>query len=111
MKIEVFETQREFNNKFPSKFYICSCCGKIVIDKYTCNYCGWRADGLFKTFGKGYKFIIKEQGADIQEIFKPVETMKEDNLSKMILNSNTGQEDAPCPIFFKGEEGEKDERK
>ena len=75
MKIEVFETQRDFNNKFPSKFYICSCCGKIVIDKYTCNYCGWRADGLFKTFGKGYKFIIEEEGIE-HEIFKPLELMK-----------------------------------
>lgn len=76
---ERFETQREFNNKFPSKFYICSNCGKLIQDKYTCSYCGWRADGLFKTMGRGYKFIITEQGENIQEIFKPIEMEKEEN--------------------------------
>lgn len=79
MEVERFETQREFNNKFPSKFYICSNCGKLIQDKYTCNYCGWRADGLFQTMGKGYKFIIEEQGEEIQEIFRPIEMEKEEN--------------------------------
>lgn len=79
MEVERFETQREFNNKFPSKFYICSNCGKLLQDKYTCCYCGWRADGLFKTMDKGYKFIIEEQSEEIQEIFRPIEMEKEEN--------------------------------
>lgn len=79
MKVEKFETQREFNNKFPSKFYVCSNCGKLLQDKYTCCYCGWRADGLFKTMDKGYKFIIEEQSEEIQEIFRPIEMEKEEN--------------------------------
>lgn len=79
MEVERFETQREFNNKFPSKFYVCSNCGKLLQDKYTCCYCGWRADGLFKTMNKGYKFIIEEQSEEIQEIFRPIEMEKEEN--------------------------------
>ena len=67
MEVERFETQREFNNKFPSKFYVCSNCGKLLQDKYTCCYCGWRADGLFKTMDKGYKFIIEEQ-SEVSEV-------------------------------------------
>lgn len=51
----------------------------ITPDKYTCNRCGWRADGLFKTMGNGYQFIIEEQGEIIQEIFAPIETRKEKN--------------------------------
>jgi len=79
MEVERFETQREFNNKFPSKFYVCSNCGKLLQDKYTCCYCGWRADGLFKTMDKGYKFIIEEQSEEIQEIFRPIEMEKKEN--------------------------------
>ena len=79
MEVERFETQREFNNKFPSKFYVCSNCDKLLQDKYTCCYCGWRADGLFKTMDKGYKFIIEEQSEEIQEIFRPIEMEKEEN--------------------------------
>lgn len=79
MKIERFKTQRDFNNKFPSKFFICSNCGKLSPNKYTCNSCGWRADGLFKTMNKGYKFIIEEQGEFIQEIFTPLEMRLEKN--------------------------------
>lgn len=73
MKLERFKTQREFNNRFPSKFFICSNCNMMTPNKYTCSHCGWRADGLFKTMGNGYQFIIEEQGEVIQEIFTPIE--------------------------------------
>ena len=73
MKIETFKTVREFNNKFPSKFYICALCGKMIQDKYLCNYCGFRADGLLKTMGQGYQFVIEEQSDKVQEIFRPIE--------------------------------------
>ena len=79
MNIEVFKTQREFNNKFPSKIYICSNCGKMTTDKMNCNYCGWRADGLLKTWGKGYKYIIEELSPEVQEIFRPLETRRNEN--------------------------------
>ncbi|MBR0234067.1 MAG: hypothetical protein IJQ47_08465 [Synergistaceae bacterium] len=72
-EVEIFKTQREFNNKYPSHFYICSLCGKLIQNKYFCDYCGFRADGLLKTMGQGYKFIIEEQSPKIQEIFKPIE--------------------------------------
>lgn len=70
---ERFKTQREFNNRFPSKFFICPYCEKIVQDKLLCSYCGWRADGLFKTMDKGYKFVIEELSDEVQEIFRPIE--------------------------------------
>lgn len=79
MEIEVFETQREFNNKFPSGIYICSNCGKMTPYKYYCMYCGSRADGLFKTFNKGYKYIIKEVSSEVQEIFQPIEIRRYKN--------------------------------
>jgi len=79
MEIETFKTQREFNNQFPSKFFICCNCGRIITDKYTCTYCGWRADGLFQTMGKGYKYIIEEVSPEVQEIFKPLEKEKKEN--------------------------------
>lgn len=73
VKAEIFKTLRDFNNKFPSKFYICSNCGKVIPDSNDCMYCGWRADGLFKTMERGYQFVIVEQSPEIQEIFKPIE--------------------------------------
>lgn len=76
MKEEVFETQRQFNNKFPSKYFVCTNCGTLTEDKYTCIKCGWRADGLFKTWGKGYKYTILETGIT-EEIFTPIELRKE----------------------------------
>ena len=73
MTIDIFKTQREFDNEFPSKMYICSNCSKVIPDKYNCMYCGWRSDGLLKTMNKGYKFVIEEISQDVQEIFKPFE--------------------------------------
>lgn len=76
MQEETFNTQREFNNKFPTKMFICTNCGQLTDDKYTCSKCGWRADGLLKTWGKGYKYTILETGVT-EEIFKPIELLKE----------------------------------
>lgn len=72
MKIEIIQTIREFNNKFPSKLFICSNCNQLINDKYTCNKCNWRADGLLKTMDKGFKYKILETGIT-EEIFKPIE--------------------------------------
>jgi hypothetical protein len=76
MQEEVFATQREFNKKFPTKMFMCSNCNAPVPDRYECMYCGWRADGLLKTWGKGYKYTILETGIT-EEIFKPIELLKE----------------------------------
>ncbi|MCD7740159.1 MAG: hypothetical protein LUH11_02295 [Candidatus Gastranaerophilales bacterium] len=77
MQTEKFETIREFNKKFPSKMYICSNCGQLTDDRYTCAQCGWRADGLLKTLDKGYKYTIAEKEIT-EEIFRPIE-MEKDN--------------------------------
>ena len=76
MQEEIFKSWREFNNKFPSKFYICTNCGTLTDDKYTCQKCGWRADGLFKTLDKGFKYTILDEGIT-EEIFTPIELKKE----------------------------------
>lgn len=76
MQEEIFETQREYNKKFPNKLYICTNCGTLTDDKYNCPKCHWRADGLFKTMDKGYKYTILETGIT-EEIFTPIELRKE----------------------------------
>ena len=72
---ETFETLREFNNKFPSRFYICPICGALTKQKDYCETCTWRSDGLFKTMNKGYKYTIKELNLT-EEIFQPIELTK-----------------------------------
>lgn len=74
MKSDFFETLRDFNNKFPSKLYICCNCGQLLANPIICLKCGFRADGLFKTMDKGYKFRIGD-GEEI-EIFKPLELLR-----------------------------------
>ncbi len=52
--------------------------------KYTCQKCGWRADGLLKTMDKGYKYKILKTGKEY-EIFKPIELEKgEQNANEQI---------------------------
>lgn len=70
---EIFKTKRQFLKKYPSRLFICTHCGKIGNNPYTCLQCGWRADGLFKTMEKGYRYIIEENSIEIQEIFIPIE--------------------------------------
>lgn len=77
MNIEYFESKREFNLKFPSKFYICAFCGKITPYPDLCINCNTRADGFLKTMDSGYKYVIKEQGPEINEIYKPIELIIE----------------------------------
>lgn len=75
IKTETFKSHREFNKKFPTKMYRCTNCGNLTDNKYTCIKCGWRADGLLKTWGKGYKYTIEETGIT-EEIFTPIELLK-----------------------------------
>lgn len=86
MEMDLFKNEREFFRKYPSKFYICSNCGYMQPSKFTCQKCGWRADGLLKTWGKGYKFKILDTKREY-EIFKPLE--KEINDDKGTIDKGT----------------------
>ncbi len=72
MEVEEFETEREFKKKFPVNMYSCPMCNKIVTSPIYCRFCGFRADGFFKTLDQGYKYRIKENGNEEIEIFRPI---------------------------------------
>lgn len=95
--VQIFETKKDFFNKFPSKKFTCPCCNAISTDPNTCNsgdlmtqekrskkgkitqkaeICNWKSYGLFGTMGKGYSFMIKEgflEDPIIYDIFQPIE--------------------------------------
>ena len=75
MEVEIFQTYRQFFKKYPSKLYRCCCCGYMNPDRFTCQRCGFRADGLFKTMDMGYKYRIETLNKE-EEIFKPIELEK-----------------------------------
>ena len=75
MQEEVFETQREFNNKFPTKMFICSRCGALTTNPYQCGECGNQANNFALT-EKTYQYTILETGKT-EQIFKPIELYKE----------------------------------
>lgn len=75
MKCEEFNSERDFNNRFPSGFYLCPICGYMTNNKYNCPRCNWSAKGLFKTLDKGYKYKILSTNTE-EEIFKPIELEK-----------------------------------
>ncbi len=77
MQFEYFENNRDFNIKFPSKFYICAFCGKITTHPKLCIHCFARADGFLKTMDSGYKYQIANEPP--QEIFKPLELTEGEN--------------------------------
>lgn len=72
--MKVYETKREYEKDNPSGLYVCPLCGQITNSANYCN-CGARADGLFRTFGKGFQFSI---GEEEYEIFTPIEQVKGD---------------------------------
>lgn len=76
MNVEIFETRREFNKKYPSKIYICSRCGNMVASPFCCLLCSWQSNGLFKESNNTYKYIIKSESEEIFEIFRPIELQK-----------------------------------
>lgn len=75
MQSEKFETAREFNNKFPSKIFICSRCKKLTVNPFICYHCGEQSNNLFE--GDRYHYNIKDKSKDIITIFKPIELIKE----------------------------------
>jgi hypothetical protein len=84
----VFQNQKEFMERFPSKQFICPACKQISTDPYICNsnhidkkgkVCDWKAYGLFHTMGKGIKILFKDKFLECptpQEIFRPIELNK-----------------------------------
>ncbi len=72
--VDEFETIRDFNEKFPSKIFICSKCNSLVPDPYQCNTCGCQSNN-FLFSDKSYFYIIKGQN-QINTIFRPIELEK-----------------------------------
>jgi hypothetical protein len=82
--VRVFDTQSELLASIPSRKFRCSACGGISTNPYGCNAparekgkkCNWKANGLFRTAGKGFRFTIKEGFLDhpkVDVIFMPVD--------------------------------------
>ncbi len=70
--MKTYANKREYYNDNPSGMYVCTNCGTLTSDKYNCNICGWRADGLLKTQDKGFKYTIESENFT-DEIFTPIE--------------------------------------
>ena len=66
-----FETEREFNKKFPSGLYVCSLCGEISFDAYQCLNCGNQSNN-FALYDKTLEYLIKDKGIK-NRIFLPAE--------------------------------------
>jgi hypothetical protein len=85
--VYVFNTIEEFLFVFPSKKYICPCCGGIStnhqecnsgknIDKESTEACNWKVYGLFFDMNKGIRVIIKSTFTGLPrpiKMFKPIE--------------------------------------
>ena len=74
MQIEEFETQRDFNKKFPSKLYVCSRCSMTTPNPHTCTNCNNQINNLLFS-ENNYQYTIKETG-ETEQIFKPIELEK-----------------------------------
>ena len=55
--MEIFETLREFNNKYPTKTYTCPMCKSLTINPYQCDICNFQANNLTNL---NYTYHIKE---------------------------------------------------
>lgn len=87
--VNVFDTVEQLRGTFPSRKFVCPHCGGISTDCTTCNSgrimankqpCDWKAWGVFKTFGKGYWFVVKDEFLAhpvVHEIFMPLELHEE----------------------------------
>jgi hypothetical protein len=85
--VRIFADLAELKATIPSRRYRCPACAGVSTDPYTCNSgvvrdgktCDWKAYGLFHTFGKGFRFTIREGFIDkpvVDEIFMPLELEK-----------------------------------
>ena len=76
MRIEEFNSEREFRKKFKSKLYVCCWCNKMTPNPYICTNFNNQANQLFSE--NTYKFIIKSIHTEVQQIFKPIEYYSEE---------------------------------
>ena len=67
--MQEFKTLREFNNKFPSKFYLCPNCKRIITNPQQCEFCFFQANNITN---QNYKFKIQELNL-IGKILPPIE--------------------------------------
>ena len=72
MTAEVFQTVREFNKKFPSKYYICSRCKSLTLNPYYCIRCKNQSNNFLYP---NYTYTIAETNTT-EQIFKPIELEK-----------------------------------
>lgn len=71
MQVEEFESEREFNKRFPSKTYICSKCNHISANPYYCTLCKNQSNNFI--YAKNtLTYSIKGIGKT-EQIFKPIE--------------------------------------
>ena len=73
MTIERFETQREFNRRFPSKLYVCCWCGLMTPNPMICMNCGNQSNVLFNTGGIDETYIYQIGDNPEIQIFRPIE--------------------------------------
>ncbi len=71
MSVDVYETRREFNQRFHDGIYICSWCKSFTADPNICIRCGNQANQLLTA--NTYKYIIKEESEEVNQIFRPIE--------------------------------------
>lgn len=72
-----FSDEREFRRKFPSRLYICPCCGNLTTTPYRCINCG-NQNNNFLFADKTYTYKIQETGIT-ETIFKPIELERSAN--------------------------------
>lgn len=84
-KVLVFENEEAYLERFPSRKFVCCCCGGITTDYQECNsgkemakgkICDWKVYGLFGDLGKGIRVLFKSRIQDIPKpvvMFRPVE--------------------------------------
>ena len=67
--VEIFETQREFNKRFPFSTYVCPNCKSITTNKYQCEFCQFQSNNIAN---QNYEYEIKELNLK-EKILPPLE--------------------------------------
>ena len=83
--VDIYETAEQLRDRLPSGQFVCPYCKGISTHPTTCNSglimandlpCDWKAWGLLRTLGRGYRFIVKDEFLAcpvVHEIFMPLE--------------------------------------
>ena len=78
-----FNSYREFNNKFPTKLYICPMCNSLSDNPYQCPFCKCQSNNFLIDNKFTYKINSKTN-----QIFNPIELLRKEENEK---NSNYRQ--------------------